>query len=101
MGVNPQLDGNVVHIPLPKPSTEMREGLVKTAGTLAEKTKVSIRNIRRDSLDKLKKLEKNKTGGISEDDIRRDSKRVETLTEQMIGKVSQLLEIKKKQILIT
>ena len=97
--LNPQLQGNIVQIPLPKPSTEMRENLVKTAGILAEKTKVSIRNIRRDSMDKLKKLEKNKTSGISEDDIRRDSKKVENLTEEMIAKVTQLVEAKKKQIL--
>ena len=95
--VNPQLDGNIVHIPLPKPSTERREGLIKTIGTLAEKAKVSIRNIRREGLDKLKKMEKG--GSISEDDIRRDSKKVESLTEQKIAKVTQLVESKKKEIL--
>lgn len=97
LGLNPSVDGNVVRIPLPELSRERRAEFVKVAHRMAEDGRVQIRNIRRDTLDALKKLEKD--GKISEDDFKRQEKDVQTATDKTIKEIGEHLAKKEKELL--
>jgi ribosome recycling factor len=97
LGLNPAVDGQLVRIPMPDLSEERRKELVKVAHKYAETTRVAIRNIRRDGMDALKKLEKDKQ--VSEDDARGKSDNVQKITDEYIGKVDELIKNKEKEIL--
>jgi len=97
LGVNPQIDGQLLRIPIPSLNEERRVELKKVMGGLAEKAKISIRNIRRDANDTLKKNFKDKS--ISEDDLKKFEKRIQNLTDQQISELEKKLQEKEKEIM--
>jgi ribosome recycling factor len=97
LGLNPQPDGTLIRLPIPELNEERRKELGKQAAKYAEAAKVAVRNVRRDALDELKKLEK--AGSISEDDERRDSDKVQKETDNHIAKIDELLKAKEKDIM--
>ena len=97
LGFNPIVDGQNLRIPLPELNEERRKELVKVAHTYAENAKVAVRHVRRDGMDDLKKAEKD--GDISQDDQRRDSDRVQKMTDDVIVEVDRLLAEKEKEIM--
>lgn len=97
LSVNPSNDGKVIRISIPPLTEERRKEFVKVAKNMAEQSRVSIRNVRRDANDELKKAEKD--GEISEDDLKRAEDEVQKLTDQYVEQVNQILETKEKEIL--
>ncbi|MFN3403721.1 MAG: ribosome recycling factor [Cytophagaceae bacterium] len=96
LGFNPQNDGEVVRINLPPLTEERRKALVKQVKAEAENGKVAIRNIRKDTNEELKKLQKE---GASEDDIKKAEEKVQGLTNEFIAKIDQLLSKKEAEIM--
>lgn len=99
LGLNPSSDGNLIRIPLPDLNEERRKELAKIAGQFAEKAKVSLRNVRRDGMDNLKKAEKE--GELSQDEQRDCEKDVQKLTDDNVKEVDSLLKIREKEIMTT
>ena len=97
LGINPQIDGQIVRLPIPKLSEERREELTKLAAKYAENSKVVIRNLRRDFLDSQKNLKKNSE--LSEDDLKKITNDVQKLTDLSIEKIDEILKNKKEDIL--
>tara|TARA_Y100000590_G_scaffold404502_1_gene492088 strand:- start:663 stop:1223 length:561 start_codon:yes stop_codon:yes gene_type:complete len=97
LGVNPQIDGQILRIHIPQLTEERRVELVKTLKSLGEKGKVSIRNIRRESNDNIKKLLKEKK--ISEDESKNFEKEIQKNTDENIEKIDKILAEKEKEIL--
>ena len=96
LGVNPSSDGEVIRISIPALTEERRKELVKEVKKIGEDAKVSIRNIRRDINDHLKKEEKN--GDITEDDLRNQTDDVQKATDNSIKDIDQLVDEKEKDI---
>jgi ribosome recycling factor len=96
LGLNPQNDGEQVIINIPTLTEERREQLVKQARSEGESAKVSIRNIRKETNDSLKQLQKE---GASEDDVRRAEEKVQKITDEHTQKVDEILENKEKDIM--
>lgn len=97
LGLNPAADGQTIRIPLPALTEERRQELTKVAAQYAEAARVSVRNIRRDGMEHLKTLEKNKE--ISEDDHHRQNQDIQKLTDQWIKKIDDTLAAKQKDIM--
>jgi ribosome recycling factor len=97
LGFNPIVDGNNLRIPLPELNEQRRKELVKLAHGYAENARVAVRHVRRAGMDCLKKAEKD--GDISEDDHRRQSERVQKLTDETISTVDSLLAGKEAEIM--
>ncbi len=97
LGLNPSSDGQLIRIPVPPLSEERRKELIKVAGKYAENAKVAIRNIRRDSMDGIKKLKKDNL--ISEDEEKRFENEIQKLTDDAIKKIDDILSQKEKDIL--
>ncbi|AVQ32873.1 ribosome recycling factor [Staphylococcus muscae] len=97
LGVNPTSDGEVIRITVPALTEERRKELVKDVKKAGENAKVSVRNIRRDANDSLKKQEKN--GEISEDELRVSSDEVQDVTNEAIKEIDQLVADKEKDIM--
>tara|TARA_Y100000590_G_C15468914_1_gene919412 strand:- start:53 stop:613 length:561 start_codon:yes stop_codon:yes gene_type:complete len=97
LGINPQIDGQLMRIPVPSLNEERRNELKKIMGGLAEKSKVSIRNIRREANDKLKKDLKDKI--MSEDECKKSEKQIQNLTDKKISELEKKLEEKEKEIM--
>ena len=97
LGLNPQIDGQLIRIPIPDLSEERRTELKKMIKTLGEKNKISIRNIRREANDELKSLLKDKK--ISEDENDKFEKEVQTLTDNEINKINEKISQKEKEIM--
>ncbi len=97
LGLNPQSDGQVIRIPLPELSEERRRELTKVARTYAENARVAVRNVRRDGMERLKKLEKE--GAISEDAHRQHSDEVQSQTDAHIKKIDETLATKEAEIM--
>jgi ribosome recycling factor len=97
LGLNPQPDGTLIRLPIPELNEERRKDIIKQASKYAEHAKVSIRNVRRDALDMLKKLEK--SGDLSEDEQHRQSEKVQKETDGHITKIDEILKQKEKDIL--
>ena len=97
LGLNPQVDGQLIRLPVPDLSQERRSEIKKMIKAMGEKCKVSIRNIRREANDDLKKLLKNKD--ISEDDEKKFEKIVQTYTDEHIKKVDDKVTSKEKEIM--
>lgn len=97
LGLNPQNDGNQIRLPIPPLSEERRRDLFKNCKKIGEDSKVGIRNIRRDSNDKLKKAEKDKT--ITQDDAKKGLDDIQKLTDKFIKTVDDLLTHKEKEIM--
>ena len=97
LGLNPQIDGQLVRLPVPDLSEERRSEIKKIIKHTGEKCKVSIRNIRREANDDLKSLFKNKD--ISEDDEKKFEKVVQTFTDEHIKIIDEKVELKEKEIM--
>jgi ribosome recycling factor len=97
LGLNPANDGKLIRIPIPALTQERRKDLVKHLHHVAEDHRVSLRNIRRDANEALKKLMKDKT--ISEDDERRGLDEVQKMTDGYMKKIDELAKAKEKEIL--
>jgi ribosome recycling factor len=97
LSVNPSNDGKVIRINIPPLTEERRKDLVKLAKNIAEQSRISIRNIRRDANEELKKMQK--SSEISEDSSKRGLDEVQKLTDNYIKEVNILLEKKEKEIL--
>ena len=97
LGINPKIDGQLMRIPIPSLNEERRNELKKIMGGLAEKAKISIRNIRRDANDNLKKDLKNKK--ISEDESKNFEKKIQNLTDKQISELDKRLGEKEKEIM--
>jgi ribosome recycling factor len=97
LGLNPQADGQTIRVPVPDLSEERRKELTRVAAKYTEQARVSVRNVRRDGLDLLKKQEKD--GTISQDQHRKLDKDIQSLTDATIKRVDDLLAAKDKEIL--
>ena len=97
LGLNPQIDGQLIRLPIPDLSEERRIEIKKVIKTMGEKCKVSIRNIRREGNDDLKKKLKSKE--ISEDDEKKFEKIVQTYTDNFVKKIEEKVAIKEKEIM--
>ncbi len=97
LSVNPSNDGKVIRINIPPLTEERRKELVKIAKNMAEQGRISIRNIRRDANDELKKAQK--AGDISEDDEKHAADEIQKLTDSHVERINELLETKEKEIL--
>ena len=97
LGINPQIDGQLMRIPIPSLNEERRIELKKIMGSLAEKAKVVIRNIRREANDKLKQDLKNKE--IGEDECKNFEKKIQNLTDLQISELEKRLKEKEKEIM--
>ena len=97
LGLNPMVDGPNIRIPIPDLTEERRKDLAKLTGQFAEKSRIAIRNVRRDGMDDLKADESKKE--ISEDDKKRLETEVQKLTDEMIAEADKLSEAKEQEIL--
>lgn len=97
LGLNPSNDGNIIRIAIPQLTQERRVELVKVVRKKAEETKVSIRNVRRDTNDKIKSLEKSKV--VSEDEAKKGQDDAQKMTDKYIKEVDRVLEVKEKEIM--
>ena len=96
LGINPQIDGQIIRLRIPDLTEERRKDLIKVLKNMGEKGKVSIRNIRREANEDLKKKLKNKS--ISEDDNKNFEKNIQKLTDDNISNIEKILKEKEKEI---
>ena len=96
LGLNPQTDGELIRIPIPELNEERREELSKIAGKYAEQSRVAIRNVRRDGMDEIKKIEKD--GTVGKDRAVDLSNEVQELTDDYIKKIDEILSQKENEI---
>ena len=97
LGLNPQIDGQLIRLPIPDLSEERRNEIAKMIKSMGEQCKISIRNIRREGNDELKKLLKDKS--ISEDIEKKEEKNIQNLTDENIKKIEEKISIKEKEIM--
>ena len=97
LGLTPQNDGKIIRIPVPELTEERRRELVKHVRKMAEEFRVSLRNHRRDGIEMLKEMEKDKD--ISEDERRHGQERIEALTKQYVEKIDSILKAKEQEIM--
>ena len=97
LGLNPQIDGQLIRLPVPDLSEERRNEIKKLIKSMGEKCKISIRNIRREANDELKKLLKSKD--ISEDDEKKFEKKIQTITDDQIKKIDEKVISKETEIM--
>ena len=97
LGLNPQIDGQLIRLPIPDLSEERRNEMKKLIKSMGEKCKISIRNIRREANDELKKLLKSKE--ISEDDEKKFEKKIQTITDDQIKKIDEKVISKETEIM--
>lgn len=96
LGLNPSSDGAVIRLIIPQLTSERRTELVKTVKKKAEEARVAVRNIRRDTNDQLKKLEKDHSA--SEDEVKRAQEDVQKMTDKFIKEIDQTMEAKENEI---
>ena len=97
LGLNPQIDGQLIRLPVPDLSEERRNEIKKIIKSMGEKCKVSVRNIRREANDELKKLLKSKD--ISEDDEKKFEKKIQTITDDQVKKIDEKVISKETEIM--
>lgn len=97
IGISPSNDGNVIRLVIPQLTTERRKELAKQVGKEAENSKISVRNIRRDAIDDLKKAEKNNE--ITEDDLRYFEGEVQKLTDNSVKELDKIAAEKEKELI--
>ena len=97
LGLNPSTDGQLIRVPLPDLTEERRLELTKIASKFSEDAKISIRNIRRDAMDKIKEEQKNNL--ISEDEQKSFSDDIQKITDEKIKEIENFFEDKKKEIM--
>ncbi|MBQ7654309.1 MAG: ribosome recycling factor, partial [Clostridia bacterium] len=96
IGINPTNDGKVIRLVFPQLTEDRRKEIVKSVQKVAEEAKVAVRSIRRDAIDKLKKMEKNSE--ITEDDLSDGEKEVQKITDDFIKKVDDETKLKEKEV---
>jgi len=96
LGLNPVIDGTLMRLPIPALNAERRQELVKLAHKYTEQGRVAVRNVRRDGMEVLKKLEKD--GQMSKDDHHKNSAKVQELTDKLVKEVDQALVAKEAEI---
>jgi len=96
LGLNPVIDGSLMRLPIPALNAERRQELVKVAHKYTEHARVAVRNVRREGMDLLKKLDKD--GHMSEDDHHKNSAKVQELTDRLIKEIDQGLAAKEAEI---
>jgi ribosome recycling factor len=97
LGLNPASDGSLIRIAIPPLTEERRKDMVKMVRRMCEDTRVSIRNVRRDANEALKKLEKEKV--ISEDDLKRGEKEIQELTDLFVKKTDEAVALKEAEVM--
>lgn len=97
LGLNPMGEGAVIRVPLPELNEERRRELTKVAHKYAEAARVAVRNVRRDGMDLLKKLEKD--GDIGQDDSRAQGEQVQKLTDASVAEIDGILAVKEQEIM--
>ena len=97
MGINPQNDGKILRIIFPPLTEDRRKEIVKDISKLAEETKVQIRNVRRECMEKLKAMKKD--GELTEDDLKQAEKKTQDLTDKFVKKTDELSSAKQKEIM--
>jgi ribosome recycling factor len=95
LGLNPIMDGTLLRIPIPDLTADRRQELVKIAHKYAEQARVAVRHVRRDGHDELKK---DKSGGMSEDDLRRLTDQIQKMTDETISEIDAILATKEGEI---
>lgn len=98
LGITPSNDGSVVRLVVPQLTEERRRDIAKQVGEYAENGKVAVRNIRREGIDQLRKMEKD--GDLTEDELRRLEKDVQTLTDDSVKRIDTLAAEKEKEIMV-
>ena len=96
LGINPQMDGTILRLPIPELNEERRRDLAKVAGQYAEHARIAVRNVRRDGMDQIKKA---KGAGMSEDDQKLWESEVQELTDKHIALIDKALESKQEEIM--
>jgi ribosome recycling factor len=96
LGINPQLNGTIIMLPIPELNEERRRELTKVASQYAEHARVAIRNVRRDGMDQLKKA---KVAGMGEDEQKLWSDEIQELTDKYIARIDEALEVKQEEIM--
>ena len=97
LGINPQTDGQLIRLPIPKLSEERRNELAKVVSQYAENSKIAIRNLRREIMDSIKKNEKDKN--ISQDEMKTKSSDVQKMTDEYVSKIDLITSTKQTEIL--
>ena len=97
LGINPQVDGQLIRLPIPKLSEERRKEIIKIASEFAENSKVTVRNIRRDFIENAKN--EKKSSNLSEDDLKIKINEIQKTTDESVNKIDKILEQKKIDIL--
>ena len=97
LGLNPMVEGNVLRIPIPELNAERRQEMVKVAHKYAEQARIAVRHVRRDGMDKLKRLEKDHE--IGEDDSHAQGDEIQKMTDRHIALIDQITEAKEQEII--
>lgn len=97
IGINPQNDGKIIRLIFPPLTEDRRKEIVKDVQKIAEETKVQVRNVRRDTLDKLKSMKK--SGELTEDDLKQGEKKTQDLTDKHIKNIDKISADKQKELL--
>ena len=97
LGLNPQIDGQLIRLPIPNLSEERRNEIKKKIKQMGEQCKISIRNIRREANEELKKLLKSKD--IAEDEEKKEEKNIQNITDESIKKIDDKINLKEKEIM--
>ena len=97
IGINPTNDGKVIRLVFPQLTEDRRKEIVKTVKKTAEEAKVAIRSIRRDSIDKIKKMQKNSE--ITEDDLQDGEKEIQKITDDFVKKVDDVAKAKEQEVM--
>ena len=96
LGINPMIEGNLIRLPLPQLTEERRTEYLKMAGKISENTKVAIRNVRRDGIEQIKKLEKDKE--IGQDESKKYQESIEKITSYQIKTIEDILKVKEEDL---
>ena len=97
LGLNPIVDGQLVRVPIPELNEERREELSRVAGKYAEQARIAVRNVRRDGMDTLKRMEKD--GELSQDDQHLWGDEIQSITDVHIKKIDEMLDAKQQEIM--
>jgi|TARA_Y100000816_G_scaffold229365_1_gene174495 ribosome recycling factor len=96
LGINPIIEGSVIRLPLPQLTEERRAEYLKMVGKISETSKIAMRNIRRDGIEQVKKLEKDKA--IGQDDSKKFQEEIDKITSTNIAKVDDFLKLKEEEL---
>jgi len=97
LGVNPQVDGTLIRLPIPELNEERRRELAKVAGKYSESAKVAVRNVRKDGMDQIKKGKSD--GNLSEDDQKLYSDEIQEMTDKFIARIDEAQSVKEEEIM--